>query len=136
MSTKERIIKKIIAGKCAKNEESASYFYDAARDYIKAVKDGRMLCVIESVSQSGMSRVMKFHSCEKNGYGYYYRQYWNFFKSMGYSQAKNSDGFRVAGCGMDMVFATNYNIIHKLASLGFLNKKQCSELSQKTPTVL
>lgn len=108
----------------------ATDFVSSAQSYIKAIKSGRMLCVIKSVSASGMSRVISFHSFEGTGY----RQYWSLFKALGYSEDKNTQGFRIGGCGMDMVFATNYNIIHKLHSLGFITAKECATLAQKTPT--
>ena len=112
-------------------------FLNDAKSYIKAIKENRMICIIESVSSSGMSRVLRFVSCEKNKYHknhFNYRNYSLFFKTLGYSQAKNSDGFRVNGCGMDMVFNTNYCNIHDLKRLGLLSKKDADKLCQMTPT--
>ena len=58
-------------------------------------------------------------------------------KTLGFSPAnKNSNYFRIYGCGMDMIFHTNYTIIHKLARLGFLNKKECESLAQNTPQTI
>lgn len=115
-----------------------SVFIDHAKRYIKAIKEGRMLCSIESVSPSGMSRVIKF--VEVSRYSdrkqYAVLNFYQFFLMLGYSRAKNSDGFRINGCGMDMVFHTNYSIIHQLHHLGFITKKQCDELAQKTPHVI
>ena len=111
-------------------------FIESAEKYIKAIKDCRMLCDIGSVSQSGMSRTLKFLSCEKGDSKYYYRNYYSLFKSLGYSTVKSSNHFRVYGCGMDMVFATNYNIIHTLKNYGFINKELCDKLAQQTPIVI
>lgn len=111
-------------------------FIQDAKNYINAIRTGRMLCIIESVSKSGMSRVIKFHSCEKGKNRYWYRQYRAFFIVLGYSEVKNSDGFRINGCGMDMVFHTNYTIIHNLYRLGLLSKSECEKLAQETPTKL
>jgi len=113
------------------NEEQ---FLADAKDYIKAIKDGRMICNIDSVSNSGMSRVIRFLSCEKSKHGFYYRNYYAFFKALGFSEVKN--GFRISGCGMDMIFHTNYTIIHRLHSMKFITKKTCDSLAQKTPTVI
>jgi len=119
-------------------------FISDAKDYIKAINEQRMLCVIEKVSSSGMSRNIKFHSCEKNGIdktapeanNYYYRQYRCLFIALGYTEVKNSDSFRIGGCGMDMIFHTNYTIIHRLHRLEFITKEQCEKLAQQTPVVL
>ena len=112
-------------------------FIRNAKRYIKAIKQGRVICVIESVSASGMSRVLKFNECSgsvKNGFRYL--NFWKLFKDLGFSEARNSNAFRINGCGMDMVFHTNYTIIHQLQRLGFLSKKECENLAQKTPTVI
>jgi hypothetical protein len=70
----------------------------------------------------------------KNGFNYY--NFYTLFKDLGFTNAKNSNAFRVSGCGMDMVFHTNYTIMHQLKNLGFITKKECSILAQKTPTVI
>ena len=113
-------------------------FCRQAERYIKAIKTGRMIVNIESVSKSGMSRVMKFVSCEKNKNtgNFQYYSYYSLFKALGYRQARNSNGFSISGGNMDMVFNTNYEIIHDLYRLGFINKKQCDNFAQKTPTVI
>lgn len=141
----QKILKNIAANKeLQKNMRKLSFFDDNqfvnnALAYIKAIRDRRMLCVIESVSASGMSRVMKFHSCEmprNKQEKAWYRNYFAFFKAMGFTPAKNSDGFRINGCGMDMVFHTNYTIIHDLHRLGFITKEECDKLAQETPAKL
>tara|TARA_R110000822_G_scaffold302960_1_gene427480 strand:+ start:182 stop:610 length:429 start_codon:yes stop_codon:yes gene_type:complete len=112
-------------------------FVQSAKRYIKAIKQGRVICNIESVSASGMSRVLKFNEC--NGSiksGFRFLNFWKLFKDLGFAENKNSQGFRVSGCGMDMVFHTNYTIMHQLHRLGFINKKECDELAQKTPKTI
>ena len=47
------------------NYYTTENFINDAKAYIKAIEQNRMLCVIGSVSNSGMSRTMKFSSCEK-----------------------------------------------------------------------
>ena len=121
------------------NYYTTENFINDAKAYIKAIKDGRMINVIGSVSNSGMSRTMKFTSCEKNTRQkrYYQRQYTCLFISLGYSEGRNKDGyFSIGGCGMDMVFSTNYNNIHRLQSLGFMSKKECAKLCQMTPNTI
>lgn len=100
--------------------------------YIKASRDNRIMCVINSVSQSGMSRQLKFLEQPKN----YVYNFYALFEVLGYKAIANSSYFRISGCGMDMVFATNYNIIHELYSLGYITRKTCDRLAQNTPTTL
>lgn len=113
------------------------FFIQSAKRYIKAIKQGRVICNIESVSASGMSRTLKFLECNgsiKSGFNYL--NFWKLFKDLGFSQGRNTNAFRIGGCGMDMVFHTNYTIIHNLHQLGFLTKKECDLLAQKTPPVI
>lgn len=116
---------------------SLEQFEQDVQTYVSAIRQRRMLCRIHSVSASGMSRTISFHSCEigKDGNGWY-RQYWSFFKAMGFPAVKNQNYFRINGCGMDMVFDTNYRIIHNLERLGYLDKKDVDDLAQMTPVVL
>ena len=112
-------------------------FTQSAKRYIKAIKQGRVICNIESVSASGMSRNLKFMEC--NGTikkGFHFANFFKLFKDLGFTNARNSNAFRISGCGMDMVFHTNYTIMHQLENLGFITKKECSILAQKTPTVI
>lgn len=110
------------------------HFDSDAKRYINACNSGRLMCNIESVSRSGMSRVMRFFELSKATNGRFYQQnFWSLFKILGYQSINNSDGFRINGCGMDMVFATNYNIIHDLHSLGYITKKTRDNLEQQTP---
>ena len=111
------------------------FIYDALQ-YIDAIENQKMLCVIKIVSSSGMSRVLNFNSFVENADRSYYRNYVCLFIALGYSESKNKDGIRIGGCGMDMVFHTNYTIIHRLTRYGFLDKKECDILAQKTPVVL
>lgn len=113
-------------------------FTEHAKRYIKAIRDGRMLCSIDTVSRSGMSRTMRFMEMQRNPTTRTHQMlnFYQFFLMLGYSPANDSDHFRINGCGMDMVFATNYNIIHKLHRLGFISKADCAKLAQKTPHVI
>lgn len=117
---------------------SREQFIADVKNYIKAIKEGRMINVIHYVSSSGMSRVISFHSCEKNkkSNSHYYRQYVSLFRALGYSKGNNDYNFRVTGCGMDMIFHTNYTNIHLFKKLGFLTDAECSKLCQMTPSTL
>jgi hypothetical protein len=59
------------------------------------------------------------------------------FTILGFTKSRSNDFyFSIGGCGMDMIFHTNYTIIHRLHRLGFINKKQCDFLAQQTPTTI
>ena len=118
------------------SKHDAEDLYIDAKRYIKAIKEGRMCCIIDSVSSSGMSRTLKFHECNKSKYGFNYYNFYNLFCCLGFSKVKNSDNFRIHGCGMDMVFATNNDICHQLKRLGIITKSTCDKVSQMTPIVL
>lgn len=109
--------------------------------YIASIRERRMFCIIHSVARSGMSRVMSFHSFDvapankvepRRGNT---RQYNCLFLALGFKQSADRNGFKINGCGMDMVFATNYNLIHNLHRLGFIDKAECDKLAQMTPNV-
>lgn len=104
--------------------------------YIKAIKERRMICNIVSVAPSGMSRCLKFIAPEmfSGRKEFAYLNFHCFFVALGYT--RKDDAFRVNGCGMDMVFATNYNNIHNLERLGFITKEECAKLAQMTPSVI
>lgn len=116
---------------------STAQFIENCLRYLKAVKQGRMMCSIDTVSQSGMSRTMRFFELSKStSTNSYILNFYNLFDILGYQTISNSDYFRIHGCGMDMVFNTNYNIIFKLKSLGFITQKTAKSLAQKTPHIV
>lgn len=139
---KERILKRIEADKDLIKKINGINYYDPERYYndaqrwIKAVKEGRMLCSISSVSSSGMSRIMNFASMEYNKSMKQYQLHYYFclFMAEGYTRVR--DAFRIHGCGMDMVFHTNYTMIHQFKRLGFITDAECRVLAQRTPPVL
>jgi hypothetical protein len=118
---------------------SEEAFLTDANAYINAIRENRMINVIGKVSASGMSRTLKFTSCEhnKNANSYYQRQYISLFEALVYKETKNDYGyFRVHGCGMDMIFHTNYCIIHDFKRIGLINEEECRNLAQRTPTTI
>ena len=107
-------------------------FISDCKTYIKAVEAGRILYTVTHVSQSGMSRNINIKSFEGKMIKGYYRNYNAFLTVLGYKFAdKYSSDIKVNGCGMDMLFDTNYNIIHSLYEMGFITKDKCEILSQK-----
>ena len=146
MKKQEKIQEKILKNKeLIKNINSLNYysisqFIGDCERYIKAIKEGRIIVDIVSVSNSGMSRRLKFLSCERaqriKEIKYNYCNYNCFLNSLGYKTRNTDFSFNVSGCGMDMIFATNYDIIHSLYNLGFINKKQCDRLAQMTPSCI
>lgn len=110
-------------------------FEEQAERYIDASRHHAIICVIESVARSGMSRSLKFLEMSQSPEGRFgVMQFWTLFKALGYPESRSSsDCFTVHGCGMDMVFATNYDIIHTLCRLGFIDSEECNVLAQRTP---
>lgn len=143
MTRLERVTKNISENKEVRKRLTNAYngrFEEFLKDvdrYIKAIKERRMCCIIDSVSASGTSRTMRFLSCEKvSKNGYAYMNYYSIFVMAGYTAPKHSSYFRVTGCGMDMVFATHYDIISFFRSMGVISEKDWKWLSQQTPTTL
>ena len=110
-------------------------FLQNAERYIKACKQRRIFCIIHSVAPSGMSGKLSFNEAQVNQEGN--GNFLNFtalFTALGYSDRNKNGEFTVSGCGMDMVFATNYDIIHRFFNLGMITKEECESLAQNTPT--
>lgn len=142
MKKSEKIRKNIESDKELSKIFKNSEFYDTenfiqnAERYIKAIKQRRIICNIDSVTKSGMSRTIKFMECQKvtGRNEYRYLNFYSLFDMLGYSPDRQ--GFsRITGCGMDMIFHTNYTIIHRLHRLGFINRNQCDILAQNTPQI-
>lgn len=145
MTKKERFTKKLNSDRykwLKKNIEKQTYydqdqFFNDCERYVKAIKERRVICSIGSVSKSGMSRTIKFLECSKGKTHYNYLNFFVFFKCLGYTESKAKDHyFSISGCGMDMIFHTNYTNSHYMEHLGIINKKQCADLCQQTPQVI
>ena len=110
-----------------------------ASNYINASKNGSLCCIVKSVSKSGMSRKLLFFSVDQNSEGDCMPYYYGYFlELLGYKSSRNySDScITVQGCGMDMIFYTNYKVINQLFEFGFITEKERDVLSQKTPHTL
>ena len=110
---------------------SKQAFVKDCQTYIKALKSGRLQYRVTSVSKSGMSRDILISSFEGSMAKGYYRNYTSMLEALGFNFAsKYASEIRVKGCGMNMLFATNYNIIHTFKDIGLISKKQCQTLAQ------
>ena len=109
------------------DEES---FINDCKSYIKAVQSGRINYKVMSVARSGMSRTISISSFEGKMSQGYYRTYTSMLEALGYNLNDNGDA-KITGCGMNMLFATNYNIIHSLHKMKFISKAKRDILAQK-----
>ena len=124
-------LSKEILNNLKKNEYySEEDFIHDCKVYIKALKSGRLQYNVTSVSKSGMSRDINIQSYEGTMAKGYYREYIYLTDALGYKRVGWSD-IRVSGCGMNMLFATNYNIIHDFKRMGLISEKECKTLCQK-----
>ena len=106
-------------------------FIKDAKTYVKAVKSGRIKYNVTHVSSSGMSRDINITSYEGTMSQGSYRSYNYFLQALGYKFKKYSYDITVTGCGMNMLFATNYSIIHDLKYMNIINDSECKILAQK-----
>lgn len=118
------------------NLKKESYYSEAdfikdVKCYIAAVKSGRILYTVTHVSASGMSRKINIKSFEGKISKGFYRNYYGMLKAMGYKFSANDYDITVGGCGMNMLFQTNYNIMRGFYHMGFITKKTCDILAQK-----
>jgi hypothetical protein len=128
-------VKKAIAKNQYYGEES---FIQDANQWIKAIKEGRVICSVISVAKSGMSRKLRFLSFESsvNEGRSWYRQYYSMMQVLGFKWNQKDYCITVGGCGMNMIFHTNYTIMHQLKSMGFITYEECESLAQQTPTTI
>ena len=100
--------------------------------YINALKEGRLQYLVTKVSPNGMNRNILIQSCEqsKNTNNFYFRQYTRMFEMLGYKLDKDYN-IRVSGSGMNMLFATNYNLIHTFKNMNIITDAEAEILAQK-----
>jgi len=107
-------------------------FIKDCKCYIKALKSGRLQYTVTHVSNSGMSRNIFIQSYEGTMTKGHFRTYFSMLQVLGYKFAsKYSSDIKIGGCGMNMLFATNYNICHDFNRMGLINDAECKILSQK-----
>ena len=122
--------KEVIKNLSKESYYSETDFVNDAKAYIAAVKSGRILYTVTSVSKSGMSRNISVKSFEGKMTEGYYRNYIGLLRALGY-KIDFFGSVKIPGCGMNMLFETNHNIIHALHRMGFMTKKVCAVLAQK-----
>lgn len=143
--TKEDRIKKRMLGspriiKYSKNhhfhntEDVVTQMYNIIKKYIKAVKDRRVACVIDSVTKNYTRRTLMFYSYEKSTEQYF--SYKILFELCEYSFNVDKTYAVVHGSGMDMVWSTNYYMIQWFRELGFISAKESNKLGHINITVL
>lgn len=92
---------------------------EAREQLLKLLKPGdTVLCVLEHVSRSGMSRRIKLYVQGDPGQEPIYLAGYA-GKLLGLSRGKG-DGLKIGGCGMDMGFALVYELSHALWPEGFV----------------
>lgn len=91
-------------------EENRDHYYQNNLKELIAVKqallNGNYYTFVESVAKSGMSRVIKI--------GYIADNKWQGVSDEIYKLAGCDKNRRISGCGMDMLFAAQYNLFRAL----------------------
>ena len=90
-----------------KNIETLEALYQLKK-IMKKTKNKRVYATVLHVSNTGMSRVIRFIAITKRGNVYNITDLIR--KITGYHWDRSYYGIRVYGCGMDMVFNTLYNV--------------------------
>ena len=88
-----------------------------------------VLCILRSVSRSGMSREISFLTET-------HRDVTGLFGIVGEYRRGNRDGLKVTGCGMDMGFAVVYDVSRRLYPDGFGVKCEECDFRAKTEAEL
>lgn len=95
---------KELAKKIAKSDQyiSEEYAERVLTEVLEALKEGRYYTSVVSVAKSGMSRVIKI--------AYVKDDELNKAPHFVYKLAGTNNAHRISGCGMDMLFAAQYNL--------------------------
>jgi len=133
-TTNVQLTKEIVKNISKLNHYTEEQFIRDCEEWVKAIKENRTMCIVESVSSSGMSRCFKYITYIIGERGYF-RSWYCFLSALGYSFKKETHAIRVGGCGMDMNFHTTYTIANRLANIGVITKEDCEKLAQQTPTI-
>ena len=122
----QEVVKRI----AKENYYNESDFITDCKRYVKAIKERRIITSIVNVSASGMQRTVRLREIGKaNSYGYCLNTFYSFLKVLGYSLDKNGD-VKLRGCGMDLIFALNYDVCGIMKHLGVVSEKEFRTLSQ------
>lgn len=125
MKTINNIKSKEIAKRIENNEFfDIEDFNAAAKRFVKAVKEGRLIATVSKVAASGMSRNIKIVEMHKPKTGAcYLLNFCAFFRVLGYRVNNDCEIIR-RGCGMDMIHDTIDGALSTLHYLGILSKKE------------
>ena len=109
-------------------------FEPNAKRYVKATREGRLLCSIKSRAKSGLSlRVWLSELHKINPMGEPTRfgnsQFVSLLAALGHKS--NDKGVRC-----DSSFTLHYGIIHDLYTRGFVPKKELQTLANRTPHIV
>lgn len=106
------------------------FFLRHAREYISALREGRLCCVIDKVSRTGTSRQVRVFSLDKiqgtKRFSDYH--YTRFIQMFGYKRVKNNIVLR--GVGLNVIHAMNEYICGKLRDCGMLSLKEYRRYSE------
>ena len=106
----------------AHTKEQAAEMAEARRELRKFIQVGQTVyCNVRSVSGSGMMRIISLHVIESDHDGKpYLRDITGWVaKALDYRLDRDRWGLKVGGCGMDMCFATVYDLGSALFPDGF-----------------
>jgi len=119
-------------------EREVNYFIDTANHYIEATKKRSSFTICRSYNNSSGSSVRSFGAAFPLPGGKVSFIHFNGWLTgpMGERKSRSGEGLSFSFQNMDVVFGMHYGIIHKLGSLGFLNKAQMADLAQKQPRQL
>lgn len=88
----------------------------------KDLKNKKIIAIVSHVSQSGITRHIKFAYVGKNGY--MYNISYKMAKILDYSYNNNTNSIIVKGCGMDMIFHCLYNLNSYAIMYGVVRKSK------------
>jgi hypothetical protein len=133
---KELLTKKVIEHiKKYDDSLTVEYIVNEMKDYSKASAEGRVFCVIDSVSKSGMSKTLLFYMMKKEKYSkkYHVRPFYSLMRFCGYKQNQRTGYFRVHGTGLDLVYHTHSELIDTCAYYNIITKDEARLLKREVP---
>ena len=105
---------------------------DAAR-YVAAVKEGRLLCKIVSISRSGMSRTLEIFELAKCGDMFHPYGFCAFLEALGFTMTPHKDAIRIRGCGFDATYETHAHVVSALVTIGIITEAEAVSLRKIAP---
>ena len=130
-----RILDKISASSMIFGQhDHVSDFMVNAKRYIQAARESRLIITVHSIAPSGMSRKVSLYSLEKQkGEKRHWVCSFNHFARLTGKTIDGNSNIVLQGCGTDLLWELNYDIINGLQRLGFISKKEAEVLAQRKP---